>query len=151
VKYMGIPIAADESVRRADDPLAVAESGAADLLVIKAQPLGGIRRALDIVALAGLPVVVSSALETSVGLAMGAQLAASVPELEYDCGLGTASLLAADVTRAPLLAENGSIEVRRVLPDPELLDRYAAGAERNEWWLERLGHCHRLLSAPSAA
>ena len=145
-KYMGIPIAADESVRRADDPLAVAEAGAADLLVIKAQPLGGIRRALDIVARAGLPVVISSALETSVGLAMGAQLAASVAELDYDCGLGTASLLAADVTRAPLLPEDGSIEVRRVLPDPELLDRYAADAERTEWWLERLGRTHAILA-----
>src|SRR5215204_4348717 len=122
-KYMGLPIAADESVRRADDPLAVAEAGAADLLVIKAAPLGGIRRALAIVAQAGRPVIVSSALDTSVGLAMGAALAASLPSLEFDCGLGTASLLAADVTRAPLLPEDGSIPVRRVLPDPELLDR----------------------------
>ncbi len=150
-KYMGIPIAADESVRRADDPLAVAEAGAADLLVIKAQPLGGIRRALDMVARAGLPVVVSSALDTSVGLAMGAQLAASVAELEYDCGLGTASLLAADVTRAPLLPENGSIEVRRVLPTPELLDRYAADAARTEWWVERLGRAHAVLTAAAVA
>jgi O-succinylbenzoate synthase len=150
-KYMGIPIAADESVRRADDPLAVAEAGAADLLVIKAQPLGGIHRALDIVARAGLPVVVSSALDTSVGLAMGAQLAASVAELDYDCGLGTASLLAADVTRAPLLPEDGSIEVRRVLPDPELLDRHAVDAERTEWWLERLGRAHAFLTAKTEA
>ncbi|WP_136708150.1 o-succinylbenzoate synthase [Agromyces sp. H66] len=146
-KYMGIPIAADESVRRADDPLAVAEAGAADLLVIKAQPLGGIRRALDIVARAGLPVVVSSALDTSVGLAMGAQLAASVPDLDYDCGLGTASLLAADVTRDPLVPEGGSIGVRRVDPDPELLDRYAAGPERTEWWIERLGRAYAVLEA----
>ncbi|GAA4375825.1 o-succinylbenzoate synthase [Agromyces bauzanensis] len=146
-KYMGIPIAADESVRRADDPLAVAEAGAADILVIKAQPLGGIRRALDIVARAGLPVVVSSALDTSVGLAMGAQLAASVPDLAYDCGLGTAALLAADVTRDPLVPEGGSIAVRRVDPDPELLDRYAAGAERTEWWIERLGRAYAVLDA----
>jgi len=144
-KYMGIPIAADESVRRADDPLAVAEAGAADLLVIKAQPLGGIRRALDIVARAGLPVVVSSALDTSVGLAMGAQLAASVPDLDYDCGLGTASLLAADVTRDPLLPRDGEIEVRRVDPDPALLDRYAADGERTAWWLARLERCHGRL------
>jgi O-succinylbenzoate synthase len=145
-KYMGIPIAADESVRRADDPLAVAEAGAADLLVIKAQPLGGIRRALDIVARAGLPVVVSSALDTSVGLAMGAQLAASVPDLDYDCGLGTASLLAADVTRAPLVPVDGSIAVGRVTPDLELLDRYVADAERTDWWLERLGRAHSVLA-----
>jgi O-succinylbenzoate synthase len=146
-KYMGIPIAADESVRRADDPLAVAEAGAADLLVIKAAPLGGIRRALEIVARAGLPVVVSSALDTSVGLAMGAHLAASVPDLEYDCGLGTASLLAADVTRDPLLPRDGAIDVRRITPDPALLDRYAADADRTAWWLARLERCHALLAA----
>ncbi|MEV1131982.1 o-succinylbenzoate synthase [Agromyces sp. NPDC049794] len=146
-KYMGIPIAADESVRRADDPLAVAAAGAADLLVIKAQPLGGIRRALDVVARAGLPVVVSSALDTSVGLAMGAQLAASVPELDYDCGLGTAALLAADVTRDPLVPRDGAIDVRRIDPDPALLERYAADAERTAWWLARLERCHAQLAA----
>jgi O-succinylbenzoate synthase len=146
-KYMGIPIAADESVRRAADPLAVAEAGAADLLVIKAQPLGGIRRALQIVEAAGLPVNVSSALDTSIGLAMGAALAAAVPSLDYDCGLGTASLLAADVTRDPMLPENGSIAVRRVLPDPALLDRHAADADRTAWWLARLERCHALLAA----
>lgn len=145
-KYMGIPIAADESVRRADDPLAVAEAGAADLLVIKAAPLGGIRRALEIVARAGLPVVVSSALDTSIGLAMGAHLAASVPELEYDCGLGTASLLAADVTRDPLLPRDGAVEVRRITPDPALLNRYAADADRTAWWLARLERCHAVRS-----
>ncbi|HEY1106364.1 MAG TPA: o-succinylbenzoate synthase [Agromyces sp.] len=144
-KYMDIPIAADESVRRADDPLAVAEAGAADLLVIKAQPLGGIRRALAIVEEAGLPVVVSSALDTSVGLAMGAQLAASVPSLEFDCGLGTASLLAADVTGSPLVAEGGSIAVGRIVPDPVLLDRYEATEERVDWWIERLGRCFEVL------
>ncbi|GAA1954598.1 o-succinylbenzoate synthase [Agromyces allii] len=145
-KYMGIPIAADESVRKADDPLAVAEAGAADLLVIKAQPLGGIRRALRIVEAAGLPVVVSSALDTSVGLAMGAALAASVADLDYDCGLGTASLLAADVTGSPLVPVDGAIEVRRVVPDAGLLDRYAASPERTDWWLERLGRCHSVLA-----
>ena len=97
-----LPIAADESVRKAADPLAVARAGAADLLVVKAQPLGGVARALSIVDEAGLAAVVSSALDTSVGLAMGAALAAALPNLPYDCGLGTASLLAADVTRAPL-------------------------------------------------
>jgi O-succinylbenzoate synthase len=144
-KYMGIPIAADESVRRADDPLAVAEAGAADLLVIKAQPLGGIRRALGIIDRAGLPVVVSSALDTSVGLAMGAALAASVADLEFDCGLGTASLLAADVTATPLVPVDGAIPVGRVEVDPALLDRFAASEERTDWWLERLGRCHAVL------
>ncbi len=150
-KYMGIPIAADESVRRADDPLAVAEAGAADLLVVKAQPLGGIHRALELIGRTGLPVVVSSALDTSVGLAMGARLAASVPELDYDCGLGTASLLAADVTQTPLVPEDGSIAVRRVRPDAELLDRYAVDPERTEWWLERIGRVHAVLTEAATA
>ncbi|WP_353808469.1 o-succinylbenzoate synthase [Agromyces sp. SYSU T00194] len=145
-KYMGIPVAADESVRRAEDPLAVASAGAADLLVIKAAPLGGIRRALDIVAQAGLPVVVSSALDTSVGLAMGAHLAASVPDLDYDCGLGTASLLAADVTGHPLMPEDGSIPVRRVEADAAMLDRHAADADRTAWWIARLERCHAVLA-----
>ena len=102
VKYMAIPIAADESVRKAADPFAVVEAKAADLLILKAQPLGGVHAALDIAGRAGLPVVVSSALDTSIGLAMGAHLAAALPDLEFDCGLGTAALLAA-------VADNGRV------------------------------------------
>jgi len=147
VKYMGIPIAADESVRKAEDPLAVARAGAADILVIKVQPLGGIARALAISSEAGLPVVVSSALETSVGLSMGLHLAATLPTLEFDCGLATASLLAADVTDAPLTPIDGALAVHRVVPSPELLDRYAATADRTRWWRARLERCLRLLPA----
>jgi O-succinylbenzoate synthase len=139
-------IAADESVRKAEDPLAVARAGAADLLVIKAQPLGGVHAALQIVQDAGLPVVVSSAIDTSVGLAMGAWLAASVPQLEFDCGLGTASLLAADVTRQPLAARDGAIEVRRVELDEGLLMAHRADREREKWWLARLERCYALLA-----
>jgi O-succinylbenzoate synthase len=146
VKYMGIPIAADESVRKAADPLAVARAGAADLLVIKAQPLGGVRRALDIVAEAGLPAVVSSALDTSIGLAMGVALAAALPQLDYDCGLGTASLLAADVADPPLIARGGALPVGRVTAEPALLDAHAAPAERRDWWLERVTRCFDRLS-----
>lgn len=145
VKYMGIPIAADESVRKADDPLAVARAAAADILVIKAQPLGGITAALRIVADAGLPVVVSSALETSVGISMGLHLAAAIPGLELDCGLGTAALLAADVTDAPLIPVDGALEVRRVVPSAQLLDRYAATGDRTNWWLGRIARCYALL------
>lgn len=145
VKYMGIPIAADESVRKASDPLAVARAGAADVLVVKAQPLGGIRRALDIVAEAGLPAVVSSALDTSVGLAMGATLAAALPTLDYDCGLGTASLFSADVASPSLTPRAGSLPVGRVEPDPSLLDAHAASDDRREWWLTRLTRCYELL------
>ena len=146
VKYMGIPIAADESVRKAEDPLEVARQGAVNILVIKVQPLGGIRRAGDIIRDAGLPVVISSALDTSVGLSMGAYLAASLPELGFDCGLGTAALLAADVTDKPLLPMNGKVDVRRIDVSETLLDRHAASEERTAWWLARLKRCHALLA-----
>ncbi|CAN7228915.1 o-succinylbenzoate synthase [Microbacterium maritypicum] len=144
VKYMGIPVAADESVRKSTDPLAVARAGAADLLVIKAQPLGGITHALQIVTAAGLPVVVSSALDTAVGLSQGAALAAALPSLDYDCGLGTASLFLDDV--ADLRPVDGTIPVRRVTPDAESLNRLAASDERREWWFARLARCHYELS-----
>lgn len=145
VAYMDVAIAADESVRKAEDPLAVARAGAADLLVVKAQPLGGVHAALRIAREAGLPIVVSSALDTSVGISMGAHLAAALPELEYDCGLGTTALLDGDVTLAPLDPDDGGIAVRRVEVEPDLLDRFAASPERTAWWLDRLRRTHDLL------
>lgn len=140
----GVPvlIAADESVRKETDPLAVARAGAADLIIVKAAPLGGVRRALDIVAAAGLPAVVSSALDTSVGIRAGLALAAALPELPYACGLGTVSLMAGDVVRESLVAVDGGMEVRNVAADPELLDRYAASHGRRQWWLDRLRRCY---------
>jgi O-succinylbenzoate synthase len=146
VAYMGIPIAADESVRKAADPLAVARAGAADLLVIKAQPLGGITAALAIVAEAGLPVVVSSALDTSVGISMGLHLAAAIPTLDFDCGLATASLFAVDVTGEPLIPSDGRLEVRTVVPTEHLLAAHAATPERTTWWLDRLARCYEVLA-----
>lgn len=145
VKYLGIPIAADESVRKASDPLAVARARAADLLVIKAQPLGGITHALQLVVAAGLPVVVSSALDTAVGLGQGAALAAALPELDYDCGLGTSSLFRDDV--AEFRPVDGAIRVERVVPDAAALRRLDAPVERQEWWLDRLRNCHAVLAA----
>jgi len=145
IAYLDIPIAADESVRRAEDPLEVARSGAADLLVIKAQPLGGITTALRLIEEAGLPVVVSSALDTSVGISMGLALAARIPNLDYDCGLGTAALLAADVTDEPLIPVGGELPVRRVIPSAQLLTEHAASPERTAWWLDRLARCYALL------
>lgn len=146
IHRMGIPIAADESVRKAVDPLAIARSGAADILVIKCAPLGGVAAALKIIEQTGRPVVVSSALESSVGLAAGLEFAARIPELQFDCGLATASLLAGDVTREPLVATNGAIELRDVIVDDELCERYAANAERTEWWSQRITRVHRELT-----
>lgn len=141
----GIPIAADESVRKATDPLEVARAEAADVLIVKAQPLGGVRRALEIVAEAGLPAVVSSALDTSIGLSQGAALAAALDDLPYGCGLGTAALLAADVASPRLVPVGGEIPVQRITPDPELLDAHAAAPERATWWHERIRAARALL------
>lgn len=139
-------IAADESVRKESDPLRVARAGAADLIVVKVAPLGGVRRALDIVAQAGLPAVVSSALDTSVGIRAGLALAAALPELPYACGLGTVSLFASDITLDPLVADDGAIRLRDVAADSALLSRFAASAERRDWWLARLRRVHALLT-----
>lgn len=147
VRYLGIPIAADESVRKAADPLAVARAGAADVLVVKVQPLGGVHAALAIASEAGLPVVVSSALDTAVGLSMGLQLAASLPQLEFDCGLATSALFVDDVTDDRPLPQNGEIAVRRIAPTPQLLDQHTAAPERQAWWLARLRRCYDLLEA----
>ncbi len=146
IAHLGIPVAADESVRKAADPLAVARAGAADILVLKAQPLGGAHRALALAARAGLPVVVSSALDTSVGLAMGAALAAALPALDHDCGLGTASLFRTDVADPPLAPVAGALPVVRVTPDPARLVSLAAPDDRRRWWLARLERCHALLA-----
>jgi O-succinylbenzoate synthase len=145
VNRVGIKIAADESVRKVSDPLAVAQANAADILVLKAAPLGGINRALEIAAEAELPVVISSALDSSVGLSMGAYLAAAIPNLDFDCGLATSALLAGDVTREPLRAENGFIDVRRVEVDKSKLEIFKAQDHREDWWLERLERVYKLL------
>lgn len=147
VKYMGIPVAADESVRKSSDPLAVARAGAADLIVIKAQPLGGVTRALEIVREAGMPAVVSSALDSTVGISMGLALAARLPELDFECGLGTAALLASDVVEHPLVPVNGELEVTRAVVSPALLDAHRASPERTAWWHERITRVHRRLES----
>ena len=152
LRAAGVPvlIAADESVRKEEDPLKVARAGAADLIVVKVAPLGGVRRALQIVAQAGLPAVVSSALDTSVGIRAGLALAAALPELPYACGLGTVSLLAADITQDSLVPDDGAITLRDVRPAPELLDAHAAAPERRDWWLDRLRRVHAVLAASTA-
>ena len=142
----GVLIAADESVRKAEDPLRVARLGAADLLVLKVAPLGGVAAALDIARLCGLPVVVSSALDTSVGIAAGVALAAALPDLPYACGLATTSLMAADVVRPSLDGAGGFLPVGAARPDPSLLSALAAPPDRQRWWRERLSRCSALLT-----
>jgi o-succinylbenzoate synthase len=137
-RRVAVPVAADESIRRADDPLKVAAAGAADIVVLKAQPLGGVRAALRIAEQCGLPAVVSSAVDTSVGLAAGVALAAALPSLEHACGLGTMSLLAGDVTADPLASQAGELPVRRAVVDTDALSR---------WEVDPAGWRSRLLAA----
>ncbi len=129
-----VPVAADESIRRAEDPLKVKAAGAADIAVLKVQPLGGVRAALRVAEATGLPVVVSSAVETSVGLAAGVALAAALPELPYACGLGTLSLLEGDVVDEPLAPVDGVLAVRRPEVDEAALARFEADPSG---WRER--------------
>lgn len=142
-------VAADESIRKAEDPLRVVAAGSADVVVVKVAPLGGVRRALDVAEACGLPVVVSSALDTSVGIAAGVALAAALPELPYACGLGTVGLFEQDVAAAPLRPTHGALSTAAlpVEPDTELLGELAAPVERQQWWRERLARCYALLQS----
>ncbi|HEY9376245.1 MAG TPA: enolase C-terminal domain-like protein, partial [Jiangellaceae bacterium] len=139
-----VPIAADESIRRSDDPMRVAKLGAADVAVLKVQPLGGVRACLRIAEDIGLPVVVSSALETSVGIAAGVALAAALPELPYDCGLATVALLGRDVVDRPVIPVDGTVPVSRPEPHPEALAAVLADDVTAAWWLERVHRVARL-------
>jgi o-succinylbenzoate synthase len=143
-KRVDVPLAADESIRRAEDPLKVRAAGAADIVVLKAQPLGGVRAALEIAEACGLPVVVSSAVESSVGLAAGVALAAALPELDYACGLATMSLLSGDVTAAPLAEVGGVLPVRAAVVDETALARFEVDPQG---WRERLLAAARFLPA----
>ncbi len=131
-----ILIAGDELIRKSQDPLALELSDAVDILILKVAPLGGIKRASQIAAQYGLPIVVSSALESAVGISYGLKLAAAIPVLDYANGLGTGALLNADV--ATLVLENGKIEVGSVSPTDESLSTYAVDGQRMDWWRERI-------------
>jgi O-succinylbenzoate synthase len=130
-----IKITGDEVIRKAVDPFAIDLQGAVDILMLKVSPLGGITRAREIGAHHKLPIVVSSALESAVGISYGLQLAASLPTLDYACGLATGQLLNADIAALPL--RNGELAVHSVSPDTDLLAKYAVPVERLTWWKER--------------
>jgi O-succinylbenzoate synthase len=144
-----VRIAADESIRRAEDPLRVAVAGAADIAVLKCTPLGGVRKALAVAEAAGLPCVVSSALESSVGLAPQLALAGALPELGFACGLGTTSLFTTDVVAEPLRPVGGVLPVPRrpPPPDPDRLASLRPTPDRVTWWLARLARSAALLPA----
>jgi o-succinylbenzoate synthase len=145
-RRVDVPIAADESIRRAADPYRVRDLEAADVAVLKVQPLGGVRACLQIAEDIGLPVVVSSALETSVGIAAGVALAAALPELPYACGLATVQLLTDDVVSESLLPVDGALPVVRPEVDEAALTRLAAAPGRVAHWEARLAEVRGLRS-----
>ena len=132
-RRVDVPIAADESIRRAVDPMRVRRLEAADIAVLKVQPLGGVHACLRVAEQIGLPVVVSSALETSVGLAAGLALAAALPQLPHACGLNTLSLLDGDVAIAPLRVEDGTMDVRRPVVDVDRLSGFGDTELQTRW------------------
>src|SRR3954452_48118 len=142
-----VPIAADESIRRAEDPYRVRELEAADVAVLKVQPLGGVRACLRIAEDIGMPVVVSSALETSIGIAAGVGRGAALPHLEHACGLATRSLLTGDVADPELTPVDGMLPVLLPLVVPALADAVAAPPERVAWWEQRLAAVRALREA----
>jgi O-succinylbenzoate synthase len=145
-RAVDVPVAADESIRRADDPLAVALAGAADVAVIKVAPLGGVARSLQVAQACGLPCVVSSALESATGIAAGLALAGALPDLDLACGLGTGALFTADVAAVPG-PDGGFLPVPRRAPAPEAdrLARVRAAPGRERWWRDRLARVAAVL------
>lgn len=144
-QWVDVAVAADESIRKASDPLAVVRAHAADIAVLKVAPLGGISALLTIAAQIDIPVVISSALDSAVGIAAGLSAAAALPRLEYACGLGTGGLFVEDVaTIAPV---DGALPVVDVSPDPARLAALAAPADRRDWWIARVRSCYAALAS----
>ena len=139
-KRVDVKIVGDEVLRKAKDPFAIDLSGGVDYLMLKAQPLGGIKRAHELAEHHDLPVVVSSALESAVGINYGLTLAASFEEMNFDCGLGTGSLLGQNVAELPIV--DGQIEISDVIPNLEGLD---VSADRYKWWKNRIMRTAELL------
>jgi O-succinylbenzoate synthase len=144
-RRVSVPIAADESIRKAGDPLAVVRAGAADVAVLKVAPLGGVSACLEIAAQIDIPVVISSALDSAVGIGVGLAAAAALPDLQHACGLGTGGLFVDDVAEvaAPV---DGYLPVGSVTPDSARLEALAAPSQRRAWWIERVRACYPLLS-----
>ena len=140
-----VPVAADESIRKAEDPLYVVRSRAADIAVLKVAPLGGVRAMLAVAEQIDIPIVVSSALDSAVGIGIGLVAAGCLPSLPHACGLGTGGLFVDDVveTVAPV---DGELSAAAVVPDPARVAALAAAPERARWWIDRIRDCWPLLS-----
>jgi len=140
-----VKIAGDEVLRKAKDPFAISLDGAIDILMLKVSPLGGIKRAIDLASHHKLPVVISSALESAVGISYGLALAARVPNLDYACGLGTSALFNQDISDIPIIS--GAIKVKSYPIDIAQIERHELKGERLEWWRNRISRVWNLRRA----
>jgi len=137
-----VKIAGDEVLRKAKDPFAMSLDGAIDILMLKVSPLGGIKRAMDLASHHELPIVISSALESAVGVSYGLALAARVPKLDYACGLGTSALFNQDIGDIPIV--NGAIKATNYPIDLERIERFELKGERLDWWRNRISRAWNL-------
>ena len=137
-----VKIAGDEVLRKAKDPFAISLDGAIDILMLKVSPLGGIKRAMDLASHHKLPVVISSALESAVGISHGLALAARIPKLDYACGLGTSALFNQDISDIPIIS--GAIKVKNYPIDIAQIERHELKGERLEWWRNRISRVWNL-------
>ncbi|MFV0496401.1 o-succinylbenzoate synthase [Mycobacterium sp.] len=143
-RRVDVPVAADESIRKAEDPLAVVRARAADIAVLKVAPLGGISRFLEIARQFDVPIVVSSALDSAVGIGRGLLAAAALPQLRHACGLGTGRLFVDDVADSPAPVD-GFLRVGSRAPDPARLRALSAAQHRRQWWIDRVEVCYPLV------
>ncbi|GAC1644286.1 MAG: o-succinylbenzoate synthase [Mycobacterium sp.] len=144
-RRVDVPIAADESIRKVDDPLHVVRAAAADIAVLKVAPLGGVTKLLEIAEQIDVPIVLSSALDSAVGIGQGLLAAAALPELRHACGLGTGGLFVEDVAE-PEPPVDGYLPVRAASPDPARLEALGASEDRRQWWIRRTKARHAALS-----
>lgn len=145
-RRVDVAVAADESIRKADDPLAVVRAGAADVAVLKVAPLGGVQSVLDIAARIDIPVVISSALDSAAGICAGLLAAGALPRLDHACGLGTGGLFVDDVVE-PLDIVDGALDVVDIEPEAARLSALAAPGPRRDWWIARIRACYPYLSS----
>jgi O-succinylbenzoate synthase len=143
-RRVDVPIAADESIRKADDPLRVVRAGAADVAVLKVAPLGGTSAVLEVAAQIHIPVVISSALDSAIGIGIGLQAAAALPTLNHACGLATGRLFEEDVVEE-VPPQDGYLPAGPVVPDPARLAALSASPKRRDWWIRRIIDCYHLM------
>ncbi len=131
-------IALDESIRKNLDSDLSDLAKAGDVAIIKWAPSGGFASAHEIANTVCLPVVISSALDTGIGISHSLALAGSFENLDFACGLGTVALLESDICEPALIPTQGFLDVNRVEPNFALVEKYQASEDRQEWWKNRV-------------